>query len=110
MPGKQHPILTVDDLRTGRVARATEVDTARILGVSPYTLQRDRSKKASGALLFQKDEKGRIWYAAADILAEIDRPKHEGTNEYDTSEQLQRLEKAREKAREARSERSQQAS
>lgn len=89
----QRQTVTEFDLRSGRRARINEREASALIGKTVYTLQRDRWQ--GKGLPFQKDENGRVWYLAADVLAVLDKPRHSGTHEYDTTEAVQRLEKAR---------------
>lgn len=86
--------ITVDDLRTGKRARITEAECAQITGRKRYSLQRDRWLQKG--MRYQKDENGRIWYSAKEVLTYIDGRKHRSTAEYDTSALVLRLSKARE--------------
>lgn len=86
--------VTVDDLRSGRRARISQCELIVLDGLSRYTHERDRSKGRS-RLPFQKDDRGRIWYEATDVLAYLAGAKHRSTNEYDTTEHIERLEIAR---------------
>jgi hypothetical protein len=85
--------VTIDDLRSGRRARVTERELSMLIGKSVYTLQRDRWKRKG--LPYQKDENGRIWYTAVDVLSLLDAPTHKGTNEYATERNVEHLAKAR---------------
>lgn len=86
--------ITVDNLRSGTRARITEAECEQITGRKRFSLQRDRWQQKG--MRYQKDENGRIWYAAGDVLAYIDGKKHRSTAEYDTSSHVMRLSKARE--------------
>lgn len=91
---KTSKVVTVDDLRSGRVARINTHQYAALKGNSVYTHQRNRV--LGKGIPFQKDESGRVWYRAEDVLAELDAPVHRSTREFDTSVNLERLTKARE--------------
>lgn len=86
--------LRLEDLVLGRRACISEKEYAQLKGCSVYKFQRDRYQGRGTP--FQKDEHGRIWYKAADVIADlVERETHRSTNEYDTSAHLQRLAKAR---------------
>jgi hypothetical protein len=85
--------ICLDDLTSGRRAVITEVEYAQLKGCSRFKFQRDRYQGKGTP--FQRDEGGRIWYAAFDVLKDLQRKSHRSTNEYDTSDQVARLEKAR---------------
>ncbi len=87
--------VTVEDLRNGRRARISSREFSVLSGLSLHTLERDRWQKQG--VPFRKDGKGRVWYAAEDVLACIESPKHLSTCEYDTSKNLAALSVAREK-------------
>jgi hypothetical protein len=87
--------VTVDDLRSGKVARINPRQFQRLYGRSIYSQDRDRWQ--GKGVPFSKDENGRVWYAAEDVLSYIDKPKHRSTCEYDTSSNLAALAVAREK-------------
>ena len=94
MSQKEVAAVTLDDLRTGKRARISELECEQLIGRGRASLQRDRWKKKG--MPFQKDENGRVWYAAEDVLSYLDGKKHRSTSEYDTHSQVLRLEKARE--------------
>jgi hypothetical protein len=86
--------VTIDDLRSGRVARITTRQYARLKGNSVYTPQRERV--LGKGIPYQKDENGRVWYLAEDVLRDIEgRPLHKSTREYDTQAHLENLRRAR---------------
>jgi hypothetical protein len=85
--------VTIEDLRAGRRARVNEAECEQLTGRKRSSLQRDRWKKKG--MQFQKDENGRVWYAASDVLTYLEGHKHKSTQEYDTSTKLANLEKAR---------------
>jgi hypothetical protein len=94
MVKKEVPVsVCLDDLRTGRRARVNETECAQLTGRRRHSLQRDRW--LGKGMQFQKDENGRIWYDTATVLAYMGTKKHRSTNEYDTSTQVERLERAR---------------
>jgi hypothetical protein len=86
--------VTIADLRSGRRARVNEREYAQLSGKSVYTLQRNRWKKKG--IPWMKDDSGRVWYAAEDVVADLDRVKHTSTQEYDTRKEMARLDAARE--------------
>lgn len=90
--GKTH--VTLDDLRTGRRARINEIELEQLGIRRRRSAQRDRWK--GKGIPFYRDQNGRIFYAAEDVLAYIDSPKHRSTNEYNTSAQLASLAAVRE--------------
>lgn len=87
--------VTVEDLQSGRTARINPRQFERITGRSIYSQDRDRWQ--GKGIPFSKDQNGRVWYAAEDVLAFLDNPKHRSTCEYDTKEKIAALSAAREK-------------
>lgn len=85
--------VTIEDLQAGRRARLNQKETARLTGRGAASLERDRWK--GKGMPFSKDENGRVWYAAEDVLAYVQREKHRSTSDYPTSINVLRLEKAR---------------
>ncbi len=92
--------LCLDDLITGRRPCISEREYAQLKGCSTYKFQRDRYQ--GKGIAFQKDERGRIWYSAQDVLADLQRKSHRSTSEYDTSSQVRKLSKARSALRRAK--------
>lgn len=93
--GKQ-VALTVEDLRSGRRAEISTREYARLKGCSPYTLERKRWLK-KGIPYKTDPETGRVSYRAEDVLKDLDGPTRRSTCEYDTSANVERLTKARQK-------------
>jgi hypothetical protein len=85
--------VTLDDLISGRRARVTTAERARLTGKSVATYQRRRWLGTD--IKYQRDTVGTIWYSATDVLAELDQPSYQSTSEYDTTAQTQKLAKAR---------------
>jgi hypothetical protein len=90
---KKTPPICLDDLVSGRRPCITEREYAQLKGCSVYKFQRDRGTGIGTP--FQKDERGRIWYSAQDVLADLQRQTHQSTSEYDTRYQRENLAKAR---------------
>ena len=92
------PILTLDDLRSGRVSRLTERQYATLRNCSMSLLQKERV--TGRGIRFIRTPSGRIFYDAADVLAELDEtPRHASTCEYDTGSKPESLCKARQSKR-----------
>src|SRR5579883_1448923 len=78
-------VIIYDDLALGRVYRITAGQLAPLLGKSAATLARYRCHGTS-PIPFQRDEGGRIYYLAADVLAflnKLSKERHQSTSEYD---------------------------
>jgi hypothetical protein len=91
--GRKSTPICIDDLLVGRRVRISERELSQLDGRSIYTHQRNRY--LGKGIPFQKDDQGRVWYLAEDVLADLQRKRHRSTSEYDTSSQIKRLSKAR---------------
>lgn len=85
--------ICIGALISGQRPCITEREYAQLKGCSPSKLQRDRWQ--GKGIPFQKDDRGRVYYLAEDVLADLQRKTHRSTSEYDTSLQVARLLKAR---------------
>lgn len=85
--------VTLEDLQSGRRARLNQRETAMLTGRGAASLERDRWK--GKGMPFSKDENGRVWYAAEDILQYINRPKYKSTSNYPADANLAKMELAR---------------
>ncbi len=93
-------MICLDDLLSGRRPCISEREYAQLKGCSTYKFQRDRYQ--GKGIAFQKDERGRIWYNATDVLADLQRKSYQSTSEYDRTTQIKRLSKARQILRHAK--------
>lgn len=86
-------VITLQDLREGRVQEITESQFATLRGCSASTLRKERTH-GSGPK-FRRRENGKIAYPRESVLAYFDGPLHRSTSEYDTNTLSERMARAR---------------
>ena len=86
--------ITISDLRRGAVVRLTEKQYAALRGCSASLIQKERG--SGKGIPFLRTRTGRIFYAAEDVLTELDNDaKHVSTCEYPQTQSAKNIEKAR---------------